>query len=92
MSEQDWIDAVRRCEQVASEESNDHAEGVLWGAARIKELEAQNAHLIEGRRERIATAAMQGMLASDYFSRTEDEQLAKFATSAADALIAELDR
>lgn len=45
------------------------------------------------RRERIATAAMQGILANGLDSGvTCDSQLAEWSVAAADALIAELDK
>jgi hypothetical protein len=44
------------------------------------------------RRERIATAAMQGLLAKPLSRDTTDLQIAAFAVILADALIAELDK
>lgn len=44
------------------------------------------------RRERIATAAMQGLMAKPLPSDTTNLQIAAFAVIAADALIAELDK
>ena len=44
------------------------------------------------RRERIATAALQGLLADESTGDTTHSCLAKIAVKAADALIAELDK
>jgi hypothetical protein len=55
-----------------------------------KQAEAEIRH--RDRRERIATAALQGLMADESHGDTTFPRLAKIAVKAADALIAELDK
>ena len=50
------------------------------------------AAMMSDRRERIATAALQGLMADESHGDTTFPRLAKIAVKAADALIAELDK
>lgn len=60
-------------------------------ARHIEELEAHNAQLRDGRRERIATAALTGILAADGPFNLSSRALAEHCVNAADSLIAKLD-
>ena len=55
-----------------------------------QQIAAETKH--RDRRERIATAAMQGLMADQSHGDTTYSCLAKIAVKAADALIAELDK
>lgn len=69
-----------------SEETNEAPEAVTW-------LAAQNDIRHRARRERIATAALQGLLSSwPSDTSLETEHTAIHAVEFADALIAELDK
>lgn len=71
---------------------DEHPNNKLVDGLLNKATPKQTQTLRDQRRERIATVALQGFIASDYRRFDEAKDLARWAVDHADALIAELDR